>query len=68
MVEICTCDNEYLKWSDALNQYVCDGCGLPPDEQPILQMHYCPDCNGRGDWDGWPCEHCDGMGYEWWED
>lgn len=32
------------------------------------ENHICPKCHGRGIWidDIEPCDHCDGLGYEWW--
>lgn len=38
------------------------------DGESIEDRLICPKCNGTGIYidDIEPCDHCDGMGYEWW--
>lgn len=31
-MEICTCDDDLMKWDDTTQEYVCAGCGKPVDD------------------------------------
>lgn len=66
----CVCGSTFVSWSEAIEDYVCVGCGdvieNPNDFE--IEDRTCDRCHGSGlSWDGLDyCHHCEGAGYEWW--
>lgn len=61
---VCRCEDTEYRMQQAAD--------YDEDDEPIYDddpgLHICPRCNGTGIYidDITPCDHCDGLGYEWW--